>query len=101
MSLLFAIFIIAVVLIFSVGIFSLLVSHNLMRILISIEILTKGVTLLLIIVGYVTGKMAMAESYIITVIIIEVVLMAVATGLILGIYRANGTIDSRYMNRKN
>jgi NADH:ubiquinone oxidoreductase subunit K len=99
MSLLFVIFIISVVLIFAIGIYSLLVTHNLMRILISIEILTKGVTLLLIVAGYISKNMAMAEAYVITVIIIEVVLMAVATGLVLGLFRANGTLDTRKMNR--
>ncbi len=99
MSLLFAIFIVSVVLIFAIGIYSLLVTHNLMRILISIEILTKAVTLLLIVAGYVSKNMAMAEAYVITVIIIEVVLMAVATGLVLGLFRANGTLDTRKMNR--
>jgi len=99
MSLLFVIFIISVVLIFAIGIYSLLVTHNLMRILISIEILTKGVTLLLIVAGYISKNMALAEAYVITVIIIEVVLMAVATGLVLGLFRANGTLDTRKMNR--
>ena len=99
MSLLFVIFIISVVLIFAIGIYSLLVTHNLMRILISIEILTKAVTLLLIVAGYVSKNMALAEAYVITVIIIEVVLMAVATGLVLGLFRANGTLDTRKMNR--
>jgi NADH:ubiquinone oxidoreductase subunit K len=99
MSLLFVIFIISVVLIFAIGIYSLLVTHNLMRILISIEILTKGVTLLLIVAGYISKNMAMAQAYVITVIIIEVVLMAVATGLVLGLFRANGTLDTRKMNR--
>ncbi|MEI6578667.1 MAG: NADH-quinone oxidoreductase subunit K [Eubacteriales bacterium] len=99
MSLLFAMFIFSVVLIFAIGIYSLLVTHNLMRILISIEILTKAVTLLLIVAGYVSKNMAMAEAYVITVIIIEVVLMAVATGLVLGLFRANGTLDTRKMNR--
>ena len=99
MSLLFVIFVVAVVLFFAIGIYSLLVTHNLMRILISIEILTKGVTLLLIVTGYISGHMDLAEAYVITVIIIEVVLMAVATGLVLGLFRANGTLDTRKMNR--
>lgn len=99
MSLLFVIFIVTVVLMFAIGIYSLLVTHNLMRILISIEILTKGVTLLLIVAGYISGQMDLAEAYVITVIIIEVVLLAVATGLVLGLSRANGTLDTRKMNR--
>jgi len=95
MSLLLAMFIIGVVLLFGVGVYSLLVTKNLIRILVSMEILTKGVTLLMIGAGYATGKMAEAEAYVITIIVIEVVLLAVATGIVLGVYRNNGEIYTR------
>ena len=95
MSLLLAMFLIGVVLLFGVGLYSLLATKNLMRILVSVEILTKGVTLLMIGAGYATGKMAEAEAYVITIIVIEVVLLAVATGIVLGVYRNNGEIYTR------
>jgi len=79
MSLLLALFLISIVLLFAIGIYSLLVTTNLIRILVSIEILTKGVTLLMIAAGYATGKMVEAEAYVITIIVIEVVLLAIAT----------------------
>lgn len=95
MSLLFALFVISVVLLFAIGIYSLIVTTNLIRILVSIEILTKGVTLLMIGAGYLTGKMVEAEAYVITIIVIEVVLLAIATGIVLGVYRENGEIYVR------
>ncbi|MDP4108838.1 MAG: NADH-quinone oxidoreductase subunit K [Bacillota bacterium] len=98
MSILFASFIIAVILLFTIGVYSLLMTRNLMRILISVEILTKGVTLLLIAIGYVTGRMAAAQAYVITIIVIEVVLLAIATGIILGAYRKNDTLNTGFLN---
>jgi NADH-quinone oxidoreductase subunit K len=95
MSLLLAMLLIGVVLLFGVGLYSLLATKNLIRILVSMEILTKGVTLLMIGAGYATGKMAEAEAYVITIIVIEVVLLAVATGIVLGVYRNNGEIYTR------
>ena len=95
MSLILALFIIGVALLFAVGIYSLLVTTNLIRILVSIEILTKGVTLLMVGAGYATGKMVEAEAYVITIIVIEVVLLAIATGIVLGVYRDNGEIYTR------
>jgi NADH:ubiquinone oxidoreductase subunit K len=92
MSLLFALFLISVLLLFAIGVYSLLVTTNLIRILVSIEVLTKGVTLLMIAVGYATGQMAQAEAYVITIIVIEVVLLAIATGIVLGLYRDSGDI---------
>ena len=98
MSSLFAAFMIAVVLLFGIGAYSLIVTRNLIRILISIEILTKGVTLLLIGAGYVSGHIAEASAYVVTMIIIEVVLLAIATGIVLGVYRKNETLDTRKLN---
>ncbi|HWR19736.1 MAG TPA: NADH-quinone oxidoreductase subunit K [Clostridia bacterium] len=98
MNLFFAILIIAVVLVLGIGIYSLIVTRNLLRILLSVEILMKGATLLLIGAGYLTGDMATAQAYVITAIIIEVVLLVVATGIVLGAYRANGTLNTRELN---
>ena len=98
MNLFFAILIIAVVLVLGIGIYSLIATRNLLRILLSIEILMKGATLLLIGAGYLTGDMATAQAYVITAIIIEVVLLVVATGIVLGAYRANGTLNTRELN---
>ena len=95
MSLIFALFLIAVVLLFAIGVYSLLVTTNLIRILVSIEILTKGVTLLIIGAGYVTGKVVETEAYVITIIVVEVVLLAIATGIVLGMYRNNGEVYVR------
>jgi multisubunit Na+/H+ antiporter MnhC subunit len=48
---LLTLFIVAVLMIFTVGIYSLVVTRNLIRVVISLEVLTKGVTLLIILVG--------------------------------------------------
>lgn len=98
MSLNPTIFITAVVLILATGIYSIFVTRNLMRILISIEILTKGVTLLLIGAGYLSGNMAQAQAYVVTIIIIEVILLVIATGIVLGIYRANESLNTNNIN---
>jgi NADH:ubiquinone oxidoreductase subunit K len=98
MNVFFAILIIAVVLVLGVGIYSLIATRNLLRILLSVEILMKGATLLLIGAGYLTGDMATAQAYVITAIIIEVVLLVEATGIVLGAYRANNTLNTRELN---
>lgn len=98
MSIFFAILIVTVVLVLGIGAYSLIVTRNLMRILLSVEILMKGATLLLIGAGYVTGDMATAQAFVITVIVIEVVLLVVATGIVLGVYKANGTLNTRELN---
>jgi len=85
----FAFFIIMVLI---AGLYCILVTRNLMRVVIGLELLTKAVTLLIIIAGYVTGRIALAQSLVITLIIIEVVVIAVASGVILSIYRHNESL---------
>jgi len=98
LSLFFTTYVIAVVLLLTVGLYSLIVTRNLMRILISIEILIKGVTLLFIGAGHITGNMATMQAHVIVIIIIEVVLLVIATGIILGAFRKNETLDTTKLN---
>lgn len=98
MSLMFAVFIIAVVLMLVVGFYSLIMTRNLIRIMISLEILTKSVTLFLIVAGYQAGKMALGQTFAITLIIIEVVILVIIAGIVLGIFRHNGSLDAGKLN---
>lgn len=80
---------------FAVGLYCIIFSHNLIRVLIGIELLTKSVTLLLALAGAVTGRMALAEAFIITLIVLEVVAIAVAAGLVVGIFNHHGQARTR------
>jgi multisubunit Na+/H+ antiporter MnhC subunit len=84
-----------IILLYVIGFYYLITTRNLIRVLIALEILTKGVTLTLIFVGSQTGQMATTQSMVITLIIIEVVVLAVAAGIILGIVRHTGSLDIR------
>ena len=95
MNLMLFLFLAAVILMFVIGIYCLLMTRNLIRILIALEVLTKAVTLLIIAVGYVTGQISMAQSFVITLIVIEVVIIAVAAGIVIGLHRHNETLDTR------
>jgi len=84
-----------ITLLFVAGFYYLIVTQNLIRALIALEILMKAVTLLIILAGYLTGRAALAQVLVITLIVIEVVIMVVAAGVILNFYRQNNSIDSR------
>ncbi|MGD0336142.1 MAG: NADH-quinone oxidoreductase subunit K [Candidatus Omnitrophota bacterium] len=84
-------------LLFIIGIYCILATYNLIRALIGIEIMIKAVTLLLIVAGYVTGRTALIQALVITTIVIEAVLVAVTAGVILGIHRHTGSLDTRKM----
>lgn len=77
------------------GLYCILVSRNLIRILIGVELLTKAVTLLLIVAGEVTGSRGLAQAFVITLIVVEVVVIVVAAGIVIGTYQRTESLDVR------
>ena len=77
------------------GLWCMLATYNLLRMLIGLEILMKSVTFFLIVAGYLSGRMALAQAMVITVIVIEVVIVVAAAGIILGFFRKTDTLNVR------
>jgi len=90
---LFWIFSIFIVLLFVCGFYCLLVTRNFIRALIGLEILTKAVTLLIIVAGYVSNRLALAQAMAITIIVIEAIVIAVAAGIVFGIFQKIGSLN--------
>lgn len=90
---LFWVYNVFIVMLFVIGFYCLLVTHNLIRALIGLELLIKAVTLLFITTGYFTGHTALVQAFVITLIIIEVVVIAIAGGVVLGVHRHNDSLD--------
>jgi NADH-quinone oxidoreductase subunit K len=98
MSFLFGVFLIGAVLLIAVGAYGIIVTRNLLRIVLSVEVLTKAVTLVIIGAGYETGNMGLAQSFVITIIVVEVMLLVIATGLLFGAFRNNGSLMADKLN---
>jgi len=96
---LFWVFIIYIIMLFVAGFYCIIITRNLIKALIGIEILTKAVTLLFIIVGFLTHQEALAQALVITIIVIEVVLIVVAGGVILSVYRHEESLDARNLRK--
>jgi multisubunit Na+/H+ antiporter MnhC subunit len=77
------------------GIYCLVMTRNFIRVLIGLEIITKATTLLIIVAGYASGHLAMAQAFVITLIVVEVVVISVAAGIVLSIFRMNNSLDIR------
>ena len=96
---LLTLFIIAVLLIAIAGIYCVLVTHNMIRVLLALEILIKAITLLIAVSGAVCDKLALAQSFIIALIIIEVVVTATGAGIVIATHKRNGSIDLRELTK--
>jgi NADH:ubiquinone oxidoreductase subunit K len=82
-------------LLFITGIYCVIATRNLVRTLIGLEVLSKGVTLLLVVGGYLTGRTAFSQACIITLITLEAVVLAVASGIIINAFQHTDSLDTR------
>jgi len=83
------------------GLYCMLVSRNLIRVLIGVELLIKAVTILLVLFGFITGRSALAQSLVITLIVIEVFFITIACGVVLSLYRHTQTLDTKSLTDSN
>lgn len=95
----FGIYFFFIALVLAVGFYCLLVTSNLLRAFIGVEISIKAVTLLIILAGHLTCREELAQSLVITLIVIEVVLMVVAGGIALCVFRREDSISTNNLRR--
>jgi len=82
-----------VVLLAFTGLYCMLASRNILRLLIGVEIFSKACILALIASGDALGNPNLAQALAITMIAVEVVVVAVGLGLIIRLYNQTGSID--------
>ena len=84
---------------FGLGVFLLLSYHNLLRIVLAVEVLAKGVTLILLAAGVQRGMLPLVQSLIVTFIIVETILAGVLLAIIVICQRTNGSLDVKLLSR--
>jgi multicomponent Na+:H+ antiporter subunit C len=77
------------------GVFALLAKRNLIKLFIAIEVVAKGISLLLLGTGFAKDNILVAQTLVITFIVVEVSLVATALALIINIYRQTKSLDIR------
>lgn len=80
-----------------IGIYCLLTMKNLIKLFIGVEIISKAISLALIAGGFVRNNLALAQALVITFIVIEVSMVAVALAIIINVYRHTGSLDIRQL----
>ena len=80
---------------FALGLLGLLLRRNVIRQVIGFKIMLQGVSLLLIMAGHAHDDMAFAESMVVSALIVEAVVIAVALALIVNVFRhyPSGNVD--------
>ncbi|MBU4307583.1 MAG: NADH-quinone oxidoreductase subunit K [Candidatus Aminicenantes bacterium] len=88
-----------VALLIGTGLYCLLTMRNMIKLLIGIEIIAKGITLALIASGYARDNMLVAQSLAITVIVVDVAVIATALAIIININRHTKSLDVRKLTK--
>jgi len=83
----------------AVGLYALLTMRNIIKLLIAVGIIGKGISLALLASGWAQNLLLTAQSLVITFIVVEVCLVAVALALAINAYRHTKDLDVRKLAR--
>jgi len=83
----------------AVGLYALLTMRNIIKLLIAVGIIGKGISLALLASGWAQNSLLTAQSLVITFIVVEVCLVAVALALAINAYRHTKDLDVRKLAR--
>ena len=86
-------------LLFGIGFFCLLTRRSVLKQVVGLKIMLQGVTLSLIQAGQIVGDAHLAEAMVISALIVEAVVIALALALIVNVYRHYPTGDVDRLDR--
>ena len=81
-----------------VGLYAVLISRNLIKVIVALQILVKGGMLAMIIAGQVAGKPDVGESLALTVIVADTIVAVVGLALAVQVRRYFGTLDVKALS---
>ena len=85
--------IIAAVVVF-LGLYAIITRKNLIKILIGLEIMSKGVTL-----NFIINQSVITEGMVILIIGFEVIVTALALAIIINVYKQHGTLNASLLRK--
>ena len=87
------IMIFGVICLMGVGFYTLLFKRNLIKLVIALQILVKGVMLAIIGAGLISNRINLAQSLVITVIVADTIVAVIGMALAVQVRRQLGTLD--------
>lgn len=87
------IFLITAFLLAGVGLYGLLISRNLIKLVVALQVMTKGALLALVIAGYLGQQVGIGQSMALMVIIADTIVAVIGLALAVQARRHIGTLD--------
>lgn len=89
----FNIILLGVIALLGVGFYGLLITRNLIKIVMVLQIVIKGVILALVLAGKLSGNLGLGQSTAATVIVADTIVAVVGLALAVQVRRRFGTLD--------
>lgn len=83
----------AIIGLIGIGFYCLLVTRNMIRVVIALQIVVKGAMLALLLAGRMRGQLALGQSMALTVIVADTIVAVVGLALAVQVKRRLGTLD--------
>jgi NADH:ubiquinone oxidoreductase subunit K len=83
---------------FGVGLYGLLITRNLIKVVVALQILVKAALLALVAAGNASGQTTLAQSLAVTVIVADTIVAVIALALAVQVRRRFGTLDVRTLS---
>ena len=93
-----SILLVAIIGLLAVGLYAVLISRNLIKIVVALQILVKGAMLAMIAAGQLAGQAEVGESLALTVIVADTIVAVVGLALAVQVRRHFGTLDVRALS---
>jgi NADH-quinone oxidoreductase subunit K len=84
---------IAVLGLLGIGLYGILVSRNLIKIVVALQLLVKGALLALVVAGKMNGQINLSQSMALTVIVADTIVAVIGLALAVQVRRHLGTLD--------
>lgn len=84
---------------FGVGLYALLATRNLIKVVVALQILGKAAVLALVAAGYQQGQINTAQSMALTVIVADTIVAVVGLALAVQVRRFFGTLDIQALSQ--
>lgn len=89
----------SIALLLSVGLYALLVSRHLIKVIIALQIMGKSAILALVVAGNAVGRVNLAQSIALNVIVVDTIAAVLALALVVQIKRRTGILDTADLAR--
>jgi NADH-quinone oxidoreductase subunit K len=93
-----SILLVAIIGLLAIGLYALLISRNLIKVVVALQILVKGAMLAMIAAGQIAGEAEIGESLALTVIVADTIVAVVGLALAVQVRRHFGTLDVRALS---